>query len=323
MLADDGRLHLLLASAFGEARPLQGERASESEKFVMQRDEDRREADARRQQHADQHRRDEHDRGADAVQIRRRRAIELLPEVTTRGNQRPAHPHFAECEIAQRRRGYGENDEAERFRLQVFDLFRPQAVPPHHEQRARKEQRGEAEKADENPGDGGAVIADPVGDDAVRGGVERGGVVGMVSEERERKGNAGRQDDDPDQLPSPSAPGKLQQFHHTPITLSAIAESSRKMRERQRSTSAASSPSYPSRYSRCRMSSYSECRFSHAATYAHCGMTRRFAPRAYAIASATSLPATPFPSAAFGTSVCVKVISSPSMMYSTKASPPS
>src|SRR5947209_6069348 len=60
--------------------------AAEREEFVMQRDEDRREADARREQQSDQHRRDEHDRGADPIQVRRRGAIELLPEVTTRGD---------------------------------------------------------------------------------------------------------------------------------------------------------------------------------------------------------------------------------------------
>src|SRR5437764_871700 len=66
MLADDRLLHPLLAPAFGESRPLQRQRASGAEKPLLQAAEHRAEADARRQENADQQRRHEDDRRAGA-----------------------------------------------------------------------------------------------------------------------------------------------------------------------------------------------------------------------------------------------------------------
>src|SRR6266540_1471414 len=61
VLANDRLLHPLLAPALSEARPLQRQRASGAEKPLLQTAEHRAEADARRQENADEQRRHEDD----------------------------------------------------------------------------------------------------------------------------------------------------------------------------------------------------------------------------------------------------------------------
>jgi hypothetical protein len=139
MLADDGRFHLLLAPAFGESSPLQREGPAQAEHLAMKGYKDRGQADAGRQEQPDQHRRDQHDGRADAVQIRRGCAIELLTEITAGWDQGPAQPDFPEGQITERRRGDDEDDEADGLGLQVLDLFGAEAVPANDQERARKQ----------------------------------------------------------------------------------------------------------------------------------------------------------------------------------------
>ena len=215
MLADDGLLHLLLAPALGEARPLQGDGAAERDELLVQGQEDGGEADARRHQYADQRYSNKHYSGTGGVEIRRRGAVRLAAEVAAGRQQRAADPHFPKAEVEQRRRGDHQQGEADQLGLQELQLLAPETVPAEDQKRGGKENPGEAEKADEQPGHGGAVVADPVRDRGVGGGVERGGVVRVIGEEGEGKADAERQDDDPDQLPTPPAFSKLQQLHHT------------------------------------------------------------------------------------------------------------
>ena len=130
----------------------------------MQRDEDRGEADARRQQQADQHRRDERDRRAAAVQIRRRRAIDLLPEVAAGRDERAAEPDLADARSNSGGSARTRMTKPISFVCRYSSLFPQKRFQPIDEQRGGKEQAGEAEKADEDPGDRRAVIADRVGD---------------------------------------------------------------------------------------------------------------------------------------------------------------
>src|ERR1051326_5979301 len=185
VLADDRLLHLLLAPPLGEARPLQRQRAAGADELLLHAGEHRTETDARRQQHADEQRRDEHDPRARAVEIRGGGAIDLRAEVAAGGNQRAAQPQLPEREVEQRWHHDGQQRDADQLRLRVLDLVRAEALPSDRQQRRGKEQAGEAEEADEEPRDRRAVVTDRVGDDGVRRGVERGGVVGVVGHEGE------------------------------------------------------------------------------------------------------------------------------------------
>src|ERR1051326_1114184 len=102
VLADDRLLHLLLAPPLGEARPLQRQRAAGADELLLHAGEHRTETDARRQQHADEKRPDEHARRAGAVEIRGGGAIDLRAEVAAGGNQRAAQPQLPEREVEQR-----------------------------------------------------------------------------------------------------------------------------------------------------------------------------------------------------------------------------
>src|SRR6185369_14169027 len=90
------------------------------------------------------------------------------------------------------------------------------AVPRQRDERAGEEETGEAEEADEDPGDRRAVVADGVRDDGVRRREEGGGVVGMIGKEGGRKADTDRPDDDPDQFPPSAALCELQKLRHTP-----------------------------------------------------------------------------------------------------------
>ena len=173
MFADDGLFHLLLAPALGEARPLQGDGASERDELLVQSEEDGGQADARGQEDADQRYGNQYYSCAGPVQIRRRGAMDLRPQVSARREQRAAQPYFSERQIEQRRRGQHQHAESDQLRLQELEIFAPEAIPAQDQQRRRKEHAGESEKADEEPGHRRAVVADPIGDRGVGGGIER------------------------------------------------------------------------------------------------------------------------------------------------------
>src|SRR2546421_7008735 len=120
--------------------------------------------------------------------------MDLRAEVAPRRQQRAAQPYLSRRQVEQRRCGDHQQREADQLRLQKLQLLPPETVPTEDEQRDGKEKAAEAEKTDEEPGYRGAVVADPIGDGGVGGGVEGGGVVGMVGEEGEGKADAERQD---------------------------------------------------------------------------------------------------------------------------------
>ena len=234
VLADDGLFHLFLAPALGKARPLQGDGAAERDELLVQGEEHGGQADARGQEDADERYSNEYYSGAGGVEIRRGGAVNLAAQVAAARQQRAANPHFAECEVEQRRRGQHQQAEADQLRLQELQLFAPEAVPAEDQQRGGKENAGESEKTDEQPGDRRAVIADPVRHRGVGRGVERGGVVGVIRQEGQGKTDAERQDDDPDQLPTAPALGKLQKLHHTRHVLRSQQISRKQGRPRAR-----------------------------------------------------------------------------------------
>src|SRR5438445_707902 len=121
MLADDGLFHLFFAATLREAGPLQGERAAQADQVFLDRNEDRREAEARRQKNADQQHRAEQNPRAATIQIRDRRLIDFLPEVSARCDQRAAKPDLAERQIEQRRNGDQQRHPSEGLGLHVFD----------------------------------------------------------------------------------------------------------------------------------------------------------------------------------------------------------
>ncbi len=87
MLPHERVLHLLLAAALGEARPIHREPAAEAREPAMNRDEDRGETDSRREQQTDEQRGHERDHGTAGVEVSADGSIDLLAEVPAGGDQ--------------------------------------------------------------------------------------------------------------------------------------------------------------------------------------------------------------------------------------------
>ena len=148
------------------------------------------------------------------LQVRRDRPANFFAEVSAGEDQRAAKPDFPQKQVEERRDADDDHQETQKFGVEKFYLAVPEPVPADDEQTGGKNQAADAEEADQNPGQSGAVVTDGIRHDLTAGSVERGGITRVIGDQGRTDSDAGGHEHNPDDFAASTAPGELQQIDH-------------------------------------------------------------------------------------------------------------